>query len=228
MWFKELYELWKGDNSLNQAVKDSHRMLEQTYGMFQESVKSLRKQDDRQVNLNVYEQDQVVNQYIREVRRKVLKYLAVTGGMNIIPGLILTSVVIDIERIGDYTKNITDLALAHPRKLEGGEFEADLRKIEQAVEDIFEQLLPALKSSDRNAAARLIDQHYWALKRSDEIVMSYIKEEHAGLTTRNVASLTLYARYLKRIAAHLLNIASSIVNPFEHIGFRSTDKPEVM
>jgi phosphate uptake regulator len=50
----------------------------------------------------------------------VLKHLAVTGGMNIIPGLILTSVVIDLERIGDYTKNITDLAVAHPRRLSAG------------------------------------------------------------------------------------------------------------
>ena len=30
----------------------------------------------------------------------------------------------------------------------------------------------------------------------------------------------LYTRYLKRIAAHLINIASSVFNPFERIGFR--------
>ena len=31
----------------------------------------------------------------------------------------------------------------------------------------------------------------------------------------------LYIRYLKRISAHLMNIASSVVNPFERIGFKS-------
>ena len=111
MLFKELYELWKGDNSLTQAVNDSHRMLEQTLEMFRESVRSLRQSDDGDLKLNVYESDQAVNEYMHQVRRKVHKYLAVTGGLNIIPGLILTSIVIDIERIGDYTKNITDLAL---------------------------------------------------------------------------------------------------------------------
>ena len=35
--------------------------------------------------------------------------------------------------------------------------------------------------------------------------------------------LALYFRYLKRVAAHLTNIASSIVNPFPRIGFRAKD-----
>jgi hypothetical protein len=30
----------------------------------------------------------------------------------------------------------------------------------------------------------------------------------------------LYLRYLKRVSAHLKNIASSVVNPFDRIGFR--------
>ena len=33
----------------------------------------------------------------------------------------------------------------------------------------------------------------------------------------------LYVRFLKRISAHLMNIASSVVNPFDRIGFRGDD-----
>jgi len=36
-------------------------------------------------------------------------------------------------------------------------------------------------------------------------------------------STALYVRFLKRISAHLMNIASSIVNPFDRIGFRDDD-----
>ncbi len=53
MLFKELYELWKGDNSLAQAVNDSHRMLEQTLEMFRESVRSLRQSDDGNLKLRL-------------------------------------------------------------------------------------------------------------------------------------------------------------------------------
>jgi len=34
------------------------------------------------------------------------------------------------------------------------------------------------------------------------------------------AAAALYLRYLKRIAAHLSNIASSVVNPFHRIGYK--------
>jgi len=34
------------------------------------------------------------------------------------------------------------------------------------------------------------------------------------------ASISLYARYLKRIGAHLKNITTTIVNPFDSIGYK--------
>jgi hypothetical protein len=33
----------------------------------------------------------------------------------------------------------------------------------------------------------------------------------------------LYIRYLKRTSAHLMDIASSLANPFDRIGFREED-----
>jgi len=220
MLFKELYQLWRRDNSLTRALNDSNTMLEQTWEMFRESIRSLRESDTGELKINVYEMDQRVNTFIREVRRKVLTYLAVTGGMNIIPGLVLTSVVIDIERIGDYTKNITDLAKSHPRRLAGGKFEEDFQNIEQTVSHIFEKLVQICKESDKTAAFELIKNNYGVLKKCDKIVETIIKEDDKELSQVDAASRALYARYLKRIAAHLMNIASSVVNPFEHIGFK--------
>ena len=220
MLFKELYQLWRRDNSLTRALNDSNTMLEQTWEMFRESIRSLRESDTGELKINVYEMDQRVNTFIREVRRKVLTYLAVTGGMNIIPGLVLTSVVIDIERIGDYTKNITDLAESHPRRLAGGKFEEDFQNIEQTVSHIFEKLVQICKESDKTAAFELIKNNYGVLKKCDKIVETIIKEDDKELSQVDAASRALYARYLKRIAAHLMNIASSVVNPFEHIGFK--------
>ena len=220
MLFKELYQLWRRDNSLTRALNDSNTMLEQTWEMFRESIRSLRESDTGELKINVYEMDQRVNTFIREVRRKVLTYLAVTGGMNIIPGLVLTSVVIDIERIGDYTKNITDLAKSHPRRLAGGKFEEDFQNIEQTVSHIFEKLVQICKESDKTAAFELIKNNYGVLKKCDKIVETIIMEDDKKLSQVDAASRALYARYLKRIAAHLMNIASSVVNPFEHIGFK--------
>ena len=118
--FKELIELWRTANSLTQALNDSHEMLERTGEMFEHSVKSLRQSDTADMHVDIRKMDEAINRYERRVRHKVLKHLAITGGTNMIPGLILTSIVIDIERIGDYTKNIKDLAVAHPTRLKCG------------------------------------------------------------------------------------------------------------
>ena len=108
--------------------------------------------------------------------------------------------------------------------MHGGEFEEDFQKIEKAVTDIFKKFIPILKKSDKEAAAQLIHETYWMLKRCDEIVDFFFQEENRGNTLKEAASRALYTRYLKRIAAHLLNIASSVVNPFEQIGFMAESK----
>jgi phosphate transport system protein len=217
--FKELIELWRSDNLLTQALNDSHTMLESTQEMFRESVGSLRRSDDGAIKMNVYDTDLLVNKYQREVRKKVLKHLAITGGTNIIPGLILTSIVIDIERLGDYTKNIMDLAVAHPRKLECATLESEIVSIETSVGELFDKAIPAVKETDKKAAQELIEGYWWILKKCDDIQTRLIQESVSGCTTGTAVTIALYSRYLKRITAHLINIVTSVVNPFEAISF---------
>ncbi len=222
--FKELIELWRSDNLLTQALNDSYVMLESTEEMFIESVKSLRESDTGEMGMDVYKKDQIVNKYQREVRSKVLKHLAITGGANIIPGLILTSIVIDIERIGDYTKNIKDLAVAHPKRLNCGSYEEDIRKIEQGVAGLFKEALRSWKESDKVTAGRLIKDNWWMIRRADELLDDLIRERDASLNPGDAVSTGMYARFLKRITAHLTNMLTSVVNPFEFIGYHADDE----
>ena len=217
--FRELIELWRTDNLLDQALENTYKMLESTQEMFRESVRSLRQSDSGEMQLNVYEKDEQVNTYEKKVRQKVLKHLAITGGVNIIPGLILTSIVIDVERIGDYTKNIMDLAVAHPRKLESGKYDGEISKIESGVGELFDHVLPAFRATDKAAAKGLIDENWWMLKACDNVLDLMIKEGDPSLNVSDAVATGIYSRYLKRTTAHLINIASSVVNPFEGIGF---------
>ena len=218
--FKELIELWRTANSLTQALNDSHEMLERTGEMFEHSVKSLRQSDTADMHVDIRKMDEAINRYERRVRHKVLKHLAITGGTNMIPGLILTSIVIDIERIGDYTKNIKDLAVAHPTRLKCGKYDGDISRIEKGVGEIYEKIRPTLETSDAEAARALMADHWWILKKCDEIVVDLIQNPDPDLDRGDAVATALYTRYLKRIAAHLINIASSVFNPFERIGFR--------
>ena len=68
-----------------------------------------------------------------------------------------------------------------------------------------------------------MEGNWWILRRCDEIVKELIASPDPEISSTDAVATALYTRYLKRIAAHLMNIASSIFNPFERIGFRAEE-----
>ena len=141
--------------------------------------------------------------------------------------LVLVSIIIDIERIGDYTKNIVDLAKNHPARLNGGLYEEDLQKIEHAVEDTFLRVTKDLQNSDAGDAEKLLLAHEWVNHICDQHAIDYIKEVDKTISSGDAVTLALYYRFIKRINSHLRNVATSVVNPFDHIGFTHKLKKEV-
>ncbi len=221
--FKELFGLFRRGTQLQQAFERSREMLREDHEMFEAAIRSLRERDDARMETDIYAKDQLINAYEREVRRKVLTHLAIATDQDLNAGLVLVSVVIDIERIGDYTKNIVDLALHHPDKLVCGPYENDVKRIETTVSTMFRLLLEALPGNDESKAREVMSEHWWISERSNKIVHALI-EKDVGLPARDAVATVLYGRYLKRISAHLMNIASSVVNPFDQIGFREKGK----
>jgi hypothetical protein len=65
-----------------------------------------------------------------------------------------------------------------------------------------------------------MEDNWWMLKKCDEIMNDLIKGGDPALSSSDAVSTAIYARFLKRIAAHLINLLSSVVNPFERVGFR--------
>ncbi len=221
-----LRDLFKRDTLLNEAVKESFQMLELGHKMFKDARECLREKEIADVAHKIYEQDVKVNKYERAVRRKVFSHLALSGVQDLSAGLILITVITDIERLGDYVKNIVELSQYYPSKLEAGKFEEDLQKIELSIEEMFITIKDALRSSDVEKARDLMNNYYWIIKRCDGINNYIISNTDCVLTANTAVTLTLYFRYLKRISAHIINVASSIVNPFYRIGYKEKPKEE--
>ena len=217
---KELFAIFKKDTLLDRAYRRSYEMVDITWEMFLKSKNSLRETELSKLDVNIYDRDVEVNKYQREVRRNVLSHLAVTGASDIYSGLLLVSIIIDIERVGDYTKNIVELAMNHPAKLHGGMFEEDLKRIEAAVEDMFRRVRKSFETTNVQDAEKLLSDYYWVNRLCDQHVIDYIKGVDKSISSDDAVSLALYFRYLKRINSHLRNIATSVVNPFDQIGFR--------
>ncbi len=223
---KELLGIFRKDSLLDAAFHRSYEMLDITKDMFLKAKKTLRETDTVQLDTSIYELDKKVNKYQREVRKEVIQHLSVAGMESLPSGLSLLSIIIDLERIGDYTKNIVELAASHQAKLAAGDREEDLQKIEKAVENAFDRIRYILQNSDEKAAENLIQENMWINPLCDKHVRSFINEEDESLSRRSSVALAVYFRFLKRVHSHLRNIATTVYRPFHKTGFVSSKSKE--
>ena len=219
--FKDLVNIWKSEDNLSQAWNESNDMLHLSHEMFNDAVDALRSGEKNKVLKSIKLRDEKINNYHREIRKKVVTYYSVSKDVtNIDSGLVLINIVVDIERIGDYSKNILDLAKHYPKKFVSEKFSDDLRTIEKAVIERFSTTVGAIEDMDEKIANDLLSTYRDDLgKISDDLVASSISGKVEIGKENKTASVALYARYLKRIGAHLKNITTAIINPFESIGY---------
>jgi len=218
--FKQIFNLFKSDSLYHQALEECYEMLDIDLEMFQESINVLRNKDDSESSFDIAKTDVKINKFERSVRRKVMTHLAVSGNEDLGSGLILTSVVIDIERIGDYTKNIYDLSKFYSKRLNGAELEKDLKEVEDNVIDLFQNSIKAFKDQDISLARQLMKDYKENISKQSDKITNDIISGKMNIEADTATAIAMYSRYLKRIAAHSRNLISSIVNPFERIGYK--------
>ena len=158
MW-KEIVSVFQKDNLYQQAFNEACEMLEIDGKMYAASVQSLRQSDTAEIDLDIYALDKEINRSERDVRKKVMKHLMLSGDTQLNSGLALVSVVIDIERIGDYTKNIYDLARSHPTRLKAGSLEEKLQEIEAHITQINTRAIQAFRYGDEDLAREVMEEY---------------------------------------------------------------------
>jgi phosphate transport system protein len=223
--FKELLNLWRKQDLSKQLIQKSLETLRTDYKMFKDSYHCLRQCDDASLIEEIYKSDKLINKSERAIRRNVLTHLLMFDKAEIPAGLTLVSIVIDMERIGDYTKNIADLARLHPKLLHAGKYEEIIISIEQRIDDFFRLTLEAFPISDASLARKVVTE-YRNVSRDCTLTTEFLIKGEGEFNVSDAVTLGLYLRFLKRIAAHLYNICTSIVNPFHRIGFSEKKKKD--
>jgi len=218
--FKKWLSIFKKDTLMDRAYRRSFIMLDLTREMFLKSRESLRNREDSEVDINIRDMDLEVNSYEREVRRNVFNHLVVSGPEMLPSGMALVSIIIDIERIGDLTKNMIELAISHPKRLNGGRFENELKRIEDSVEDSFIRTRQCFENATEGCGKTLLNEYKWVNGACDKLVYSLVQEKDPDIKSGDAVSLALYTRWLKRINSHLRNVVTGVVNPFDRIGFK--------
>ena len=217
MW-KEIVTLFRSQGPLQEAYDEAILMLRASHEMFDDAVKQLHAEGA--LDTDIYKRDQQLNRYERSVRRKIVTHMSVSAKPDINLGLVLTAIVIDIERIGDYTKNIVELAGAVPGPFDGLELHGEVAEIEQSMARMFDDIVPALQGPDVVLARGIMGSHTIIASKVDEQVRALCAGEALAGRSGHAATVALYLRYLKRVSAHIKNVATSVVNPYHRIGYR--------
>ena len=209
--FRQLFGSDKKSTLVDAAFADVSTMLKQAADMLDYSLSALL--DNKTVQVDLDHLDDVVDEGERMVRRTILQHLSVNPHQDLVASLILVSMVQDAERIGDFARGLGDLVnLAQsPRQ---GVFADDLRVLAARVRPMFEVCETAFRNDDSEKAIRIIGEHV-ELKRS---LMDYTRRVATSDLSADMAIVyAASARILRRISAHLSNIASTLVQPYDRI-----------
>ena len=217
--FKELKRIWAEQSFTSIIVEEFSSMLNNSEEMLSYALKVLTHKGKAQdIQENIYIKDQKINITEQEIRKRILIRLSTSPGGNIPACLVLISIAKDAERVGDYVKNIFELSNMVFRDFKNGEkiFYCLFEEIGTDVKNLFKTVKIAFKNSDTELALEVSAKARDISKRCENIITKVVKSDYSA---DQAVVLTLGARYLKRIAVHLSNIASSIFLPMPEMDF---------
>lgn len=209
-------ELLRGpERSLvNDAVDEMLRMVAHGEHMFIAASAALL---DGAPIPDVSKEDRDVQLGERMVRRLVFEHLAVNPQQDLAASLAVLGVVHDVERIGDYAKSLLELMKYGEACSEDSPYRQMCRELRDKVAPLFGKTLQGLRDSDGAACREVMRIHEEAKKQSDKVMDAVMADPGAGRAALLCATVS---RYIRRVSAHLSNVASSVVNPLDQISHK--------
>jgi len=209
--FKNLLQFWKGKDFLSQVFEDFKNMLDDTEGMFNSVCRQLIHNEKRpNLKDKIYDIDQRVNDLQKDIRKRVVEHLTLRPSSDASTCLLLMSVVKDAERLGDYSKNLLEVSTFLEKPIDKDKYRRLFNDIEAEILELFKKTKKAFIESDAAVAEKSWVFERSIAKRCDQIIEKLTK---SNLSVNEAVNFTLMARYFKRIAAHLTNIATSVILP---------------
>ena len=215
MW-SELIELLRPGTPMEGLSDDFEKM----YGIVQQMGRTVRPHIfDHSLSIEqrseIYKLDIQVNKLERSIRKRVVNH--VTMSRNHIPYcLLLMSLVKDVERMGDYIKNISEVSELGGGSIPGGELRTELGELADTAMVLLDEAFQIFKEQDEERANELVQVGRMAGKRCDNLLVELAKSDFDAAET---TSMVLLTRFYKRLGGHLLNVLSSVIMPLHKVDF---------
>jgi len=167
------------------------------------------------VGPDLRESDARVNKAERELRQALVVHASVHGTSRVAAILVYMSVVKDVERIGDYAKNIYDVA-AQGVDLSSAPDRDQLIQYRDRISSMISEASTIFADDDREQAAKFIAEADVMLDQFDSHVSALVTTDEPG---HEAVPRALLFRYYKRIVAHLMNLLSAVVMPLDRLDY---------
>jgi len=219
---KELLSLFRSDDAIARMGEDFSTMLglasELAVRAGQVFFGETSKENERE---EIAKRDRKINKLERQIRKQVIVHLTINADSGDVPySLLLMGIVKDVERLGDYAKNLAEIHDEGGGPVPDDENAAELRQIRQIVEETFGAVNAVFTASDSDAAIELIKGGRDVGRRCDALITKVAGSSYDAATT---TSMVLATRYYKRFESHLLNVLSGIVMPLHKLNYFDED-----
>ncbi len=222
--FKWLRRMSAEQSGLGKMIGQFGRMVDDGRHAFDLACSAyLAGADTSVVHPELIETDNRINEMHRVIRRELVIHASLQGASDMPFSLVMMSIVKDAERIGDYAKNIYDLATYRP-KAPGGAFHEHLMGLRSEISTALADARQLYESEDVKKAAAYIE-HTEIVKDycDDKIEEILTSTEERTVDPADPAATALCYRYFKRVISHARNIVTSVLVPVDQLDYFDED-----
>jgi Na+/phosphate symporter len=172
----------------------------------------------------IRQRDVEVNALQRTIRRQVVAHLSFETGRGDVPYcLLLVSLVKDVERLGDYAKNLSEVRAIHPAPLPDDAIVRELASVRDWVGTNYPVLVDVFELADRDRADKLIAEGRTISRNLDALIGKIAGADYDG---RSATALAMGTRFYKRIVGHVINLLTGVVQPLHKLDYYDEDQPD--
>lgn len=210
---EELLALFRGHSSGDQIGEDLDAMIQESAELVQLAGDVYYQRAPGAASFSdLKKRDKGVNKLQQKIRKQAFS-LALTdsGRFSLSFCLSIMNVVKDVERLGDYAKDLAELAATA-----GPAEQADEAPLVERVERLVQLLSPTMRDADQLKVVHLIELGKDIRRDLNEAQRSLLAEQQASLTA---APRVLALQYYIRIVSHSLNALSTLVTPLHKMDY---------
>ena len=172
--------------------------------------------DPAAVGGDVHSTDKRINATERDIRRDLVVHVSVHQAASDVPMVLAyMAVAKDVERIGDYAKNIYDLA-DQGINLSNAEDLDVLSSYRDRISLLIGETAQTFGDRATEEARSFLEEGDKLLDEFDTRITETLSSDQPS--THGVPR-ALYFRYLKRITAHLMNVLTALTMPVDRLSY---------